>query len=479
MPIILVLIFLSLSSFAQEKHLKEDLNDSLKKILRDQKQKQEDFHFALINLDDDQLISSYQAHEHIQPASVAKLLTAAYALKKLGPNFRFHTELLYTGEIKNGFIHGDLFLKGYGDPSLTMARLMDFTMELRNKGIKGIKGNFYYDESQQPSQDFLDYNFGLGDQTYNPGLGALNLEFNRLSLHKSGHKRTSKALFQALPPLPHIDLQKVSKGFSPGKRFHFNSNNPGEVWELSTRQNYKYREDIPIRRPGRYCAESMRYFSAFWNIALPAPRLGKTPKEAKLLSKDESVSLLELLSKTLEYSNNLFAEQILIRASKKKSLKMAAEDFNQWLKSILPNSQFKMHNGSGLSSKNLLRPVDLAQFIDQYALKGIGGRGFMSLFSISGQSGWIRNRLFDPNLAFRVWAKTGSLDYVNNMAGVIFTNTGKRIAFSLSLIDKQKRALLDGDNNSKVNRVRKRAKAWKNHTTRTQDKILTHWINTL
>src|SRR5690554_5483244 len=52
------------------------------------------------------------------PASTLKVITAATAYDVLGKDFRYETELLYSGEIKAGVLEGDIIIKGTGDPSL-------------------------------------------------------------------------------------------------------------------------------------------------------------------------------------------------------------------------------------------------------------------------------------------------------------------------------------------------------------------------
>ena len=83
------------------------------------------------------------------PASNVKLLTTGLALKALGPDFRFETRLGYTGELRGGVLHGDLYIVGGGDPTTgsrsTVAEPLsslfgDWLTLLRKAGIERVEG---------------------------------------------------------------------------------------------------------------------------------------------------------------------------------------------------------------------------------------------------------------------------------------------------------------------------------------------------
>ncbi|RCV47172.1 hypothetical protein DEF28_26905, partial [Marinitenerispora sediminis] len=56
------------------------------------------------------------------PASNAKLLTAAAALDVLGTDHRFATTVHAGAAPRDGVVHGDLYLAGTGDPTMTVER---------------------------------------------------------------------------------------------------------------------------------------------------------------------------------------------------------------------------------------------------------------------------------------------------------------------------------------------------------------------
>ena len=60
------------------------------------------------------------------PASNLKIITSACALKVLGPQYRFTTDFLSSGDIgDDGVLDGDLVVRGFGDPTLADLRTLD------------------------------------------------------------------------------------------------------------------------------------------------------------------------------------------------------------------------------------------------------------------------------------------------------------------------------------------------------------------
>jgi len=75
------------------------------------------------------------------PASVMKLVTTFAALDLLGPDYRWKTEAYLGGPLVDGVLHGDLILKGYGDPKITVEQWQSFIEQLRTKGLAAVDGD--------------------------------------------------------------------------------------------------------------------------------------------------------------------------------------------------------------------------------------------------------------------------------------------------------------------------------------------------
>jgi len=72
---------------------------------------------------DGALIYALNQDQLFQPASNVKLFTTAAALSRLGASHHFETQVVASGDLKNGTLHGDLKLIGGGDPSFGTADL--------------------------------------------------------------------------------------------------------------------------------------------------------------------------------------------------------------------------------------------------------------------------------------------------------------------------------------------------------------------
>jgi D-alanyl-D-alanine carboxypeptidase/D-alanyl-D-alanine-endopeptidase (penicillin-binding protein 4) len=83
----------------------------------------------------------------LAPASNEKLTVAFAALRELGDTYRFRTEIFGRGYQDGSVWHGDVFLKGFGDPTLTSLQLERLATQIAELGITRIDGRVYGDES--------------------------------------------------------------------------------------------------------------------------------------------------------------------------------------------------------------------------------------------------------------------------------------------------------------------------------------------
>jgi serine-type D-Ala-D-Ala carboxypeptidase/endopeptidase (penicillin-binding protein 4) len=97
-------------------------------------------------------VFSLNEQRGLQPASTEKLAVAYAALHELGADFRIETDVLGDGALEGAIWHGDLVLKGFGDPTLSRADLRELARGVRTFGIRRVTGGIVGDESYFDSQ---------------------------------------------------------------------------------------------------------------------------------------------------------------------------------------------------------------------------------------------------------------------------------------------------------------------------------------
>jgi D-alanyl-D-alanine carboxypeptidase/D-alanyl-D-alanine-endopeptidase (penicillin-binding protein 4) len=111
------------------------------------------------------------------PASTVKLVTAAAALATLGAGFRFSTELVAHGAIRDGVLDGTLTLVGGGDPVLSTADLDDAVALLARRGVRRIHGDLVIDATAFTAPE---YNAGWSredrSRAYAAGTSAISID---------------------------------------------------------------------------------------------------------------------------------------------------------------------------------------------------------------------------------------------------------------------------------------------------------------
>ena len=100
-----------------------------------------------VDLGNGDVLFHRRAQLGLVPASNEKLGVTYTALAVLGPTYRIETTVYGEGELIDGVWHGDLVLKGFGDPTLTRGDLHRLVAQLRDGGVRRVTGRVLGDES--------------------------------------------------------------------------------------------------------------------------------------------------------------------------------------------------------------------------------------------------------------------------------------------------------------------------------------------
>ncbi|MEE3100903.1 MAG: D-alanyl-D-alanine carboxypeptidase, partial [Pseudomonadota bacterium] len=273
--------------------------------------------FALMDLATGELLETRDGEGAYPPASVAKLFTAAYALETLGPDFRFETRVQAAGAPANGRLAGDLALVGGGDPELDTDALAELAAQLRARGVSTVTGRFLADLSGWPDIPYIDPE-QPEDASYNPSVGGLNLDFNRVLFSwkraGSGYDLAMEARgLRAATPARRVAIGLGSTGAGTFARV----DEPGrEVWTvLAGALGKDGQRWLPVRRPALHAAEVFRSFAAADGVTLPAAEMGRAPAGGATLALRRSRTLDAIVQDMLKYSTNLTAEAVGLGAT--------------------------------------------------------------------------------------------------------------------------------------------------------------------
>ena len=171
-------IFLSTFSFASVDEEGVDLfRRSVTNILSNACLRKNNYGIKIFSLDRGETLYEIRSEKLFIPASNAKVITTAVALKYLGPNYRFSTQIYTDGILENQVLKGNLYIKGFGDPKLVTEQLWLLVNELRNLPLKQIKGNIIGDDS------FFDKKKRVKTWIENPGAQAYEAPLGLSLIH--------------------------------------------------------------------------------------------------------------------------------------------------------------------------------------------------------------------------------------------------------------------------------------------------------
>lgn len=159
----------------------------------------------------------FNADVSVNPASTMKLITTYAALEMLGPTYQWKTEFFTDGTLSDGILHGNLYLKGGGDPKLNMEKLWLLMRDLRANGVRQVTGDLVLDRSYFVQPQLPEFNDDSGDENapflVKPDALLINLKALRMVTRND----SGKVLVSIEPPIANIRVDNQVKPL-PGKK---------------------------------------------------------------------------------------------------------------------------------------------------------------------------------------------------------------------------------------------------------------------
>ncbi len=400
---------------------------------------------------------AWQADRPMVPGSVAKLLTAAVALDQLGPGARTRTELLSTGTPQDGILETPLYLRGGGDGELDSAALWQLLRELRQSGVRELRGGLVLDRSAfQPEREDLqtpDFD-DTPNFPYNVVPDALLLEGGVQLLElASGAQGPVQARLPAWPqlqvdtsgltlaeaPCRHWDVLPLQPRFEPGQ-----GSTPPRLL-LSGRFPVECRVSQALQLLDRQwlLGETVRQLWLSLGGTMSGElRSGRAPAEARVLQTRWGRPLAEVLRGALKRSDNVQLRLVYLRLGQQAGAdaaqptrERAAQAVQRWLSEqgiVAP--ELVPDNGAGLSRSERMSAETLAAVIRQ-AAQGRHAPDWLAGLPLAGVDGTLSRRFQGSPAQGRARLKTGTLRNVVSLAGLVQDRRGRSWVLVLMLND--------------------------------------------
>jgi D-alanyl-D-alanine carboxypeptidase/D-alanyl-D-alanine-endopeptidase (penicillin-binding protein 4) len=418
-----------------------DLPPALTHVLRQARVPESSIGLLIQPLEGGPVEVTHNADQAFNPASLMKLLTTLAALDSLGPSYVWTTRVLVDGEVSEGVLHGDLILQGSGDPALTPERFWALLHEVRQRGLREIRGDVIIDNSLY-AIDMPDP--GAFDQaplkTYNANPAAFLINYNAVNLRLTPLGGTVQARIEppGLPVESSLELDRHSA--CEAWRDAIETWRDGDIVRVSGRYPESCGERAMWLNLSCPAATAATWFKSLWadagGVVTGQMRLGTTPASARPWVEQESPPLSLIVRDINKYSNNVMAKMLFLQLGLARQGAPATWEKGQgallaWLASRgLEFPELVIDNGSGLSRAERITAVSLARLLTWAARQPIY-YDFAASLPTLGQDGTQRRRLKDSPLRGRAWLKSGSLNGVRNLAGYFMDAAGQRKLFIL------------------------------------------------
>ncbi|WP_374646941.1 D-alanyl-D-alanine carboxypeptidase/D-alanyl-D-alanine-endopeptidase [Tabrizicola sp.] len=417
------------------------------------------------------VLESRQPDLPLPPASVAKAVTALYALDRLGAGHRFATRVLATGPVSGGMVQGDLVLAGGGDPTLQTDQLGDLVARLAASGLKGATGRFLWWEGALPGVEGI-----AADQPehvgYNAAVSGLCLNFNRVHFEwqRAGGDWQVAVDARGERFRPEVGMVRVGIRSREAPLFTYDRGQVEEWTVASAALGKGGSRWLPVREPGRYVAEVFRTLARAQGIRLePGERIEVLPPGQEI-GRVESAPLPEVLRDMLRYSTNLTAECVGLTASGVRDLEGSARAMQAWVKATF-GVEFDLRDHSGLGGASRVTAGGMARVLVQAEREGRGLKPILRDVGMKDDQGKVIEK--HP---VKVLAKSGTLNFVSGLAGHVVVpptsgNGGRELVFAIFSGDPARRDAVPVS----LREAPEGAKSWTRRARRLQGQLVSRW----
>jgi D-alanyl-D-alanine carboxypeptidase/D-alanyl-D-alanine-endopeptidase (penicillin-binding protein 4) len=329
------------------------------------------------------MLASVRADTSRIPASVEKLYTTSTALLRFGPDATLQTSVTGVGTLDDaGTWHGDLYLRGGGDPTFGSATF-----------------------------DRLAYGLGTTVSTLAARVRAAGI------LRVTGRIRGDESWLDSL------------RG-GPASGFALDLDIGGPLGGLLYNRGLAREDGSALQtQPARFAAQQLTLELRRTRVRVPQnAATGLAPDDAEEIATVDSPTMATLARLTLVPSDNLFAEMLLKNVGARFGTAGSTTAGVAVVKRTIARYGIRpqIADGSGLSRSDRTSPRQVVTL-----LNGLRENTFLrAAMPVAGRSGTLVDRMRGTTAQDRCQAKTGTLSNVSALAGYCRTLNGHVVAFA-------------------------------------------------
>ena len=462
------------STLSERKHLTKpvrQLQGDIETILSDSLLAASNVGIKIVSLTTGEVLYEKDSDKLYHPASTMKLITAATALVKLKPNYRFDTTL-YVDKLENNRISGNVYLKGRGDPLFHSDDLENMVEKLVEMGLQSVQGDIVVDESYFDDvrrgkgwawddgpisayfSHFSNMRKGKGwiwdDRPtggYYSQLSALTINHNSLLARISPGDKTGDPVQVYLePPTRYMKIiNEATTVPSSGKTLPKieRQEKPVEANVLTIRGSMgvgraEISRRVDVVDPALYCGTLLKEMLAQKGVTLQGEvRYGQVSDDSTEIARHVSPPLSIVLWRMNKPSDNLIAELLLktIAAEMKEppgTGEKGIQIIKEFLNEIgLDTMRYVFADGSGVSRYNLVTASMLTDLLVYMFRNFEAMPEYLASLPVAGIDGTLKRRMKGMEAGGVLRAKTGTLRGVTALAGYTITADSEILAFAI------------------------------------------------
>jgi len=400
---------------------------------------------SVVDLATGQATAAMRSDTPFIPASNQKLLTASFALLRLGETFEFVTQVCLL-EGKHLLVMGS-YDPTLGDPILATAAGKSIYLELDRWAAavrKAVGGRLPGDvllmtRPEGPPLRHPDWLKSQYGDWYAAPVAMLNFHNNCFDVTFRVDKGRAAGIVS-----PASRYISITNRLQTGKKHIWSLISAADDSAVTLRGTVLRSTNEPVsvaaKHPplllGRVLADRLaRAGVTVAGTIRTIPRDKVDITKAHLIAETRT-PLSVALARANKRSLNMTAECILLRAGDGTwagGAKLMTDRLRQWF--ALPEGSFVIRDGSGLSRKNKISPAAMTTLLTNMVGRSEGGALLRSL-AVAGVDGTLKGRMTDPACRGRVLGKSGYVAKVSALSGYVLDDKGRpAAAFSILVND--------------------------------------------